>query len=464
MLMICDSTAKSTRRELFSIGSLAVGGLSLPIMLSARRSHAAEQSSNLLTGKSVIFLFLQGGPSQFETFDPKPEAPSGIRTVTDVISTAIPGLFFGDALPQLAALADRLAIIRSFQTRNAGHNLEPIVGSETRNAAIGAIYSRVAGSTHPTTAMPTNAVLLPQSVSDDVTKGDGRGDLLATGPFGGAYAPFVPGGTNQLLKNLRLSSSPDRLQDRRSLQAQLDRLADDLQTDAAYSALDRNQQQACEVLLSGSVADALDLSREPAEMIAKYDTARWLPRHEWKRAKRGERGYYAGHAKSLGKSLLLARRLCEAGCGFVTVHCGYEGVWDMHADGNNLNMHDGMQAVGSPFDHAFAALIRDLEDRGLADRVLVVATGEMGRTPRLNRNGGRDHWGNLAPLVLYGGGVTPGIVGQSTRDGGTPISDPLTSANLISTILHKVFDVARLRLEPSLATISQLAEAAPFCV
>ncbi len=464
MLTILDARSRSTRRELLSVGSLALGGLSLAEMFAAQRAFGSTRRAlELLTGKSVIFLFQQGGPSQFETFDPKPEAPSGIRTVTGCVQTSLPGVPFGETMPQLATLADRLTVVRSFQTGNAGHNIRPIVGPESLNANLGSLYSRVAGTTHPVTAMPTNAVLFPQSVCNDVTKGEGRGDLLATGAFGGSYAPFVPGGSTQLLKDLRLNLPADRLQDRRELRSQLDQLGRRFSSEAQFDTLDQNQQQACDVLLSGSVADALDLTREAPELVTQYDTSRYVAKDNWRSAKRGERGYYTGHAKSLGKSMLLARRLCEAGCGFVTVHCGYEGVWDMHADGNNLNMQDGMQAVGRAFDHAVAAFIRDVEARGLSDRILLIATGEMGRTPRINKNGGRDHWAKLAPLLLYGGGLSPGhVVGQSTRDGGEPVSDPLTTENLISTILHAVFDVAQLRLETGLGTISQLAVPAPI--
>src|SRR6185369_16574316 len=111
------------------------------------------------------------------------------------------------------------------------------------------------------------------------------------------------------------------------------------------------------------------------------DTSRYVPAHEWRRANRGQRGYYAGQAKSIGKLLLLARRLCEAGCGFVTIHADYEGVWDFHGDGENLNVVDGMAAVGRSFDHAVAAFVADLEARGLDDKIMLIATGEMGRTP-----------------------------------------------------------------------------------
>lgn len=464
MLTVYDSQSRGTRRELLSIGGLALGGLSLVHPLAAQNPRAARSRSHpLLRGKSVIFLFQQGGPSQLETFDPKPDAPRGIRTVGECIDTAIPGLRFGETLPRLATLANRLAIVQSYQTENTGHNIRPLVGPETRNTGLGAYLARVAGTTHPITAMPTSAVVLPQSVCSDVAPGQGRGDLLATGTLGGAYAPFVPGGSSQLLQNLRLNMTLDRLQDRRALRAEFDRLNHKFSSESQFELLDRQQQQACEVLLSGSVADALDLAQEPPQTLARYDTSRFAGGDRWNIAQRGKRGYYSGHAKSLGKALLLARRLCEAGCGFITVHCGYEGVWDMHADSNNLNMADGMQAVAPAFDHAVAAFIQDVTERGLADQILLVATGEMGRTPRINKHGGRDHWGKLAPLMLFGGGAPSGVViGRSTRDGGEPVSDPITSARLISTLLHAVFDIPQLRLEPSLSFLSQLAEPEPI--
>jgi uncharacterized protein (DUF1501 family) len=157
----------------------------------------------------------------------------------------------------------------------------------------------------------------------------------------------------------------------------------------------------------------------------------------------------------------LARRLCEAGCGFVTIHASYAGVWDFHADRNNLNVLDGMQAIGRSFDHAVAAFVEDLEARGLSDKILLVATGEMGRTPKINTRGGRDHWSRLAPLLLYGGGLSGGqVIGQSTRDGGEPVSDNLTPKHLIATILQTVFDVGVLRVTRGVPNpVLQLAQA-----
>ncbi len=458
MLTLHDSSMRTTRREMLRIGGLTLGGLSLSSLLTQRA--AASPVSNLLTGKSVIFLFQQGGPSQFETFDPKLDAPADIRTLNGSVQTTIPGVRFGGTMQQLAAVAHKLAIVRSFQTGNAEHNIRPIVGPESLNANIGSLYSRVAGAMHPTTGMPTNAVLFPQSVSAEVARGQGRGDLAATGAVGGNYAPFIPGGTGQLLRNLRLNLPSDRFDDRRSLAAQFDRLNRDLEYEPQFQAHDHNQRQACEVLLSGRVADAFDLSREDPRVVARYDTSRYVPSHQWDYTRRGARGYYAGQARSIGKLLLLARRLCEAGCGFITIHADYEGVWDFHADGENLNVVEGMEAIGRAFDHAVAAFIADTEARGLDDKILLVATGEMGRTPRINRNGGRDHWARLAPLLMFGGGVQGGrVVGQSTRDGGEPATEAYTSRNLISTLLHATVDMTQLRLLPAYSAISRLGEA-----
>lgn len=465
MLDIHTSDTPYSRRHFLTVGGLALGGFSLSSLFAVRASAAESVggASGLETGKSVIFLFQQGGPSQFETFDPKPDAPIEIRTVGGVTQTTVPGLVFGDTFQQLAKHADKFLVVRSFATNNGGHNIRPIVGPESLNANIGALYSSVVGATHAVTSVPTNAVIFPQAVCDDVAKGQGRGDFAATGPVSTSCAPFIPGEGGQLQKNLRLNLTPDRFRDRQALVGEFDRLRAETEADPQFRDYDHGRRQACDVLLSGSVADALDLAREDPKTLAKYDTARYVAAHNWDRSARGKRGYYTGHTKSLGKALLLARRLCEAGCGFVTIHAGYEGVWDMHADGNNLNMKDGMEAIGGAFDHAVAAFIEDVEARGLSEKIMLVATGEMGRTPRLNKSGGRDHWARLAPLMLYGGGVARGkVIGRSTKDGGEPAADGVATPNLISTILHTVFDMGLVRLRPALTQISRLGDAAPI--
>jgi uncharacterized protein (DUF1501 family) len=147
--------------------------------------------------------------------------------------------------------------------------------------------------------------------------------------------------------------------------------------------------------------------------------------------------------------MLLARRLCERGCGFVTVTTNF--VWDMHADVNNAGVAEGMRYMGQPLDHAVSAFLEDIETRGLSDKILLVACGEIGRTPRINKNGGRDHWGNLAPLLLAGGGLKMGqVIGHSNRNAGEPQSDPIRIQNLLATIMHTLLDVGEVRIVPGM--------------
>ena len=444
MLRIYDGHQPLNRRQLMTIGGLGLGGLTLSSLVKAAGISPAHVS-----GKSVIFLFQQGGPSQLETFDPKPDAPEGNRTVTGTTQTSIPGVVFGDTLPQLSQLADKFSVVRSFQTNNGGHNIQPIVGPDSLNTNIGVHYSRVVGSTRARTGMPTNMVIYPATVSDDVPGPQARGNLASTGSYGSPYAPFIPGKDGQLQKDMQLSLPRDRFfGDRKQLLAKLDRIKRQIDADGQVAAIDELRQQAYDVLLGGGVARALDLSEEDPRTLELYDTQRYAgSADKWNRVSRGRSGYYTANASSLGKLLLLSRRLCEAGCGFVTIHAGYAGVWDMHADSNNLNMVDGMAAIGPSFDHAVAAFIRDLEERGLRDKILLITCGEMGRTPRVNKNGGRDHWARLSPLLLYGAGSTPGLVlGQSDRQGGQPITNNFTPKHLIATIMNTVFDVGELRL------------------
>lgn len=458
MLTIFDGERPIGRRELLRIGTLGLGGLSLPSLLAAKEEGFA-------TGKSVIFLFQQGGPSQLETFDPKTGAPDSSRTMTGTIPTTIPGVHFGDSLPQLAKLAHKFSIVRSYQSNNAGHNIRPIVGAESREANIGAHYSRIVGATHPETFLPTNMVLFPQAVDETVTRGSARGNLASVGEYSSRYTPFVPGGGSQLEKDLELSLPRERfLNDRIGLLSKLDNLARKAETDPALSAMTDLRKQATRILLSGAVSRSLDLANEDPRTVSRYDTSRYAVRERWDKVKRGKAGYYHGHAASLGKLLLQARRLCEAGCGFVTVHAGYAGVWDHHGDGNNLGIRDGMKALGPVFDHAVAALIQDIESRGLQDRILVVATGEMGRNPKINARGGRDHWSRLAPLLLYGGGYEGGqVIGASDSIGGEPITPNFTPAHLVSTILRTVLDVGKLRLDSNTpGAINELVSHSPI--
>ena len=356
------------RRELLRVGGSGLGGLSLASLLGIRAM--ADGRPDPLTGKSVIFLFQQGGPSQLETFDPKPEAPSGIRTVGETISTSIPGVQFGGTMSQLAKLAHKFNVVRSFTTQNAGHNIQPIVSAFSKQAAISTHFARVAGATRQDTGMPTTAVLFPSSVDATVPGPSARGNLSATGNYGAGFAPFIPGKGygGKLQEDMKLNLPRDRfLNDRQSLLRELEKLNRQADASGNIAAADDIQQQAYEVLLGGGVSKALDLSRENPRTLAMYDTAKYHGGKRWDKVNRGKAGLYNAQASTLGKLLLQARRLCEAGCGYVTIHAGYAGVWDMHADGNTLDMSEGMEAVGKSFDHAVAAFIRDCEARGLSD-------------------------------------------------------------------------------------------------
>ncbi len=445
MLTLCNSRAHHGRRDFLRIGALSLAGVTLADWLAAKAAAAPAQ--NVTHDRSVILLFLQGGPSQIETFDPKMTAPSGIRCVTGEIATRIPGVTFGGSFPKLAALADRVSVVRSFRTGDGNHDLKPVVGRATYGANLGSLYSRVVGANHPVSGMTTNAVLFPRAV--DPTTGPAEesfGKFDATGNLGRGYAPFIPGAGGSLQEDMQLTLPRERLDGRRALLGQLDRLKRRLDAGGA-AGLDRYHEQAYNIIVGG-VAEAFDLSNEDPSVVARYDTAPLVSPDAISR-KWNNYNLYVDNAKSLGKLLLLARRLCEAGCGFVTVTTNF--VWDMHADINNAGVAEGMEYTGRPLDHALSAFIEDVDARGLSDKILLVVAGEMGRSPRVNNEGGRDHWGNLAPLLLSGGGLKMGqVVGQSTRDAGEPLTQPYEIKHLVATVMDRLFDVPQLRLVPGL--------------
>jgi hypothetical protein len=253
MLNVFDESNPLSRRKLLGIGSLGLGGLSLASLLGAKLGAVGSAGKrNPLTGKSVIFLFQQGGPSQFETFDPKPDAPEGIRTVTDVIPTSIPGIHFGSAMEQLSKLAHKLVTVRSFRTNNSGHNIRPIVGPESLGANIGVHFARVAGTTRPSTGIPTNAILYPASVTPGVPGPSARGNLAATGPHPPSFAPFVPGGKGNLQEDMKLILPREPfLNGRKSLLVKLDQLKRRADEEADFKVVDDLHAQAYEVLLGG---------------------------------------------------------------------------------------------------------------------------------------------------------------------------------------------------------------------
>jgi hypothetical protein len=222
-----------------------------------------------------------------------------------------------------------------------------------------------------------------------------------------------------------------RLEDRRELLGKIDSLKRGLDDADAKEGLEQFGKQAAELLLGGA-SKAFDLSKEKKETLERYDTSSF---------KCGKKVF---EPSMLGKHCLMARRLIEAGAGFVTVQSA---GWDMHADGNNPGVKAGMEMLGRPLDKALSALVEDLGERGLLDKTLVVLTGDFGRTPKINKNGGRDHWANLCTLAFWGGRLKMGqVVGRSDRNNGVPATKAYSTPNLMSTVLHHLFDVGVLRV------------------
>ena len=436
-----------SRRSFLEIGSLgagALGGFSLPWLLS-QKAQAGSTGSEFVRDKSVIFLFLHGGPSQYETFDPKMTAPAGVRSETGEIKTSIPGVTFGSTFPQLAQHADKMAIVRSYRPGDAGHNIKPVMCPETLGANMGSLYSRLAGAGHPVTGMPRNAAIFPRAVKEDGQPPVLQfGNFMATGELPKAYSPFViGGGGGQLQDNMKLEMPRGRLDDRQSLLSGLDRVKREVDASGQLEGMNHFQQQAFDTIVGGA-AEAFDLSKEDPRTLDRYDTSKLMTPDDISRRWNNHK-WYVDNAQTLGKLLLMARRLCEGGCGFVTVTTGF--VWDMHSDQNNAPMVEGLTYASPPLDKAVSAFIEDTQARGLDDKILLVVCGEMGRTPKVNAKGGRDHWGNLGPLLLYGGGLNMGqVVGQSSSDGGNPATRPVTITNLMGTIMHTLFDVGTLRI------------------
>jgi uncharacterized protein (DUF1501 family) len=391
----CDG---STRRDFLKVGALGLGGLLLPDLLRARASAAAAGKPTKNT--SVVWLWLGGGPSHIETFDPKMSAPAEFRSTVGAVQTSLPGVQFGGVFPKLARMADRLAVFHSFAHSNSGHGggthwvmtgynfPQADNGAPPSKPGLGAIMARYRG--------PNNAVTgLPNYVRLSSILGDGPAWL------GAPYAPFDVGGNARTNMNLRLTL--DRFGERRSLLKDFDQVNRDIDASGLMHGLDSFEGQAFELILSRA-REAFDVNREDPRTRDHY-------------------------GRGLGQQLLMARRLCEAGVGFVTLH---HGGWDMHGQ-----VAMGMKNLGPQVDHAVAAFLEDCADRGLDRDVLLVITGEFGRTPRINGGAGRDHWAPLSTLALAGGGLRMGqVIGESTAKAEIPKNTPVTPQDLMATVFH----------------------------
>ena len=409
-------------------------GLSLPQLVQARTQTADEVRAGASFGKAknVIFLWLQGGPPQHETFDPKPEAPAEIRGEFKPIATNVPGIQICELLPRTAAIVDKLAIVRSLCTHTDLHDASgywvltgyQYKGQQSREINrnsdwpyLGSVLKMLA----PSPTLPSyTSVWLPDvmRLNDNVQPAGQTAGFMGYG-WDPQRVICDPSDPEFHVEGLTLPPEipPLRLSSRQNLLDQVERHFAGIERGVAMRDFDRQTQEAFGLLTSGRARQAFDLSREPVALRERYG------RHKW------------------GQSVLLARRLVEAGARLVHVNWPREGgdeavsnpLWDTHAQNA-----DRLQDVLCPqFDVTFTALIEDLEQRGLLSETLVVAIGEFGRTPKINAHGGRDHWGHVFSFALAGAGISGArVYGSSDKHGAYPRDGRIEPQELTATILH----------------------------
>jgi hypothetical protein len=426
----------STRRNMLKASLAGMAGLSLPELLRGRAA-AAPGGRPAPDGKSVILLWMTGGPSQIDTWDPKPDRPLQNRGPFGVIPTRLPGVRVCEHLPRQAAMLDKFTLIRSVDALFSNHEPNTVFQTGNRDAeprtnpsarmypAIGSVVARWHGANRP--GMPPYVAFIKS-----------RSHLAFGGYLGSQYDPFLgnPAARLPVYTNVGVDTgevsgadffrladgmTPERLGTRRSLLAQLDALRRDLDGSRAADGLDRFGQQAIDLLVGRRARDAFDLGKEPTATRERYGKHLWC------------------------QQALLARRLVEAGVAFVTLDLSYHpssGTWDNHGD--NIPPYGGISKGLKPllplFDHLITTLVSDLDERGRLDDVLVIAMGEFGRTPMMGTQGstdGRNHWPFVMSMALAGGGLRHGqVIGATEADGGHIKDRPVTPADLAATVYH----------------------------
>jgi uncharacterized protein DUF1501 len=421
---VCDGLA---RREFLRVGGLSALGLTLTDLL---RSRAADRGT--MKAKNCIVLFLMGGPPQHSTWDPKPDAPAEVRGEFGPIQTNVPGTHFASLLPRLARHADKLCVLRAVSTGDNAHsssgyymltgvphnpmnaeNVNP--GPPNDWPTLGAIVRRLRGDRG---GLP-GAVRMPMHIfNTDGSVWPGQDAGFLGRPADPWLFKCEPAAANLRIPEFTLANDVplNRLTERRDLLQHLDRAMAAVAQEGKAGRYDGFKTQAFNLLASPQARAAFDLSREPAAVRDQYG------RHHF------------------GQSCLLARRLIEAGVGLVHVNW-YRGAdepsdapcWDSHArESQRLKT-----VLAPPADQGFAALIEDLAQRGLLENTLIACISEFGRTPRINRAAGRDHWGHVFSAALAGGGIKAGLVyGSSDKHGGQPRDGKVTPQDLTATILH----------------------------
>jgi uncharacterized protein (DUF1501 family) len=422
----CDGVS---RRTVLKIGGLAMGGLSLSQLLQAEAGAKQPQRQ-----KSVIMVFLSGGPPHQDMVDLKMDAPAEIRGEFQPTATKVPGIQICEHLPGLAATMDRWAIIRS------------LVGSEGRHAAFqcntgwpvaqqppggwpsfGSVVAKLKGPANPGT--PPFVNLSPKM------KNSPWADPGQAGFVGQSFAPFTPNANGGTVLSMG-SVSAEQLADRRALGQQLDRFKREADATGSIAGLDAYQQQAFSILTSGQLADALDLSKEDPKLLDRY--GRGSP----------ENAGYGDAGPLMNEYLLTARRLVESGVRVVSLAYGR---WDWHGRPHGTNFDNARDHLPQ-LDQGLTALVEDLTQRGMIDDVSIVVWGEFGRTPRINKNGGRDHWPNVGCAMLAGGGMKTGqVIGATDRLGDHASERPVHFQDIFATLYN------RLGIDINRATVNDLS-------
>ncbi len=417
----CDRVG---RRDFLSIGSLALGGLTLPRLLQAEAASGIRQSH-----KAIIMIYLTGGPPHQDMVDLKPDAPAEIRGEFSPIATNVPGIQISELMPRMAGMMDKFIPIRTLVGSDGRHSsFQCVTGQPFANQPqggwpeIGSILSKLSGPTTPA---------IPPAIDLSMKMEHLPYNLPGPGYLGTAHAPFKPTGPSQsdmILKDV----SHRRFGDRRQLLAQLDDVRRTIDKSRFPDQADAFTQQALDVLTSNQLADALDLEKEDPQVRARYgkDDPNVLPY--------SSKGYQAILSK-----FLMARRLVEAGARCVTVAYA---DFDWH--GSNF-AH--ARKVVPLLDQGLTALVQDLHERGLQDDVTVVVWGEFGRTPKINKSAGRDHWSKVACGLLAGGGMQGGqVIGTTNRYAEEPIDRPVHFQEVFATLYQN------LGIDPTRTTLTDL--------
>jgi uncharacterized protein (DUF1501 family) len=421
-----------SRRELLRLGLVGFSGLTLPGLYQLRSLAASPQREPT----AVILVWLRGGASHLETFDPKPEAPSDYRGPYSAIETNVPGIFVSELLPKLSRIADRYALLRSMAHTGGGHpagSLQVLGGDpdpQDKQKAVFPDWMSIASYLRrdPRRSIPNYVAINP------VDQYDGFG---IAGPtyLGPAYEPFKvlgdPSSPSFEVPNIGLKNEESASLGRRvKLKESLDRLQRSLDATGAMDAVDQYESQAMNLLTSPKAREAFDLTKEPEEIRERYGMNQW------------------------GQQCLMARRLVEAGVDIVATEfdgplCGRVANWDDHAV--NHHIFDAIKYRSTFFDQAVSALIDDIYDRGLHRRVLVVVTGEFGRTPRISYvassgegvasaaagvvQPGRDHWPQAGSMLFAGGGIATGqVIGATDARGEEPVERRVGPGDFLATI------------------------------